>query len=52
MHITSEKLPVITDDSEILTIINALIDELEKNKKEILSIPESVAEVIDTNKYE
>ena len=52
MHITSEKLPVITDNSEILTIIQALIDTLENNKKEILSIPESMAEVIDTNKYE
>ena len=46
MHITTEKLPVITADSDILGSIQELVDELANIKTEDISTPEKV-EVAD-----
>ena len=46
MHISTEKLPAITDDSEILASIQVLVDELANIKTEQKSTPE-IVEVAD-----
>ena len=46
MHISTEKLPAITDDSEILASIQVLVDELANIKTEHKSTPE-IVEVAD-----
>ena len=46
MHITTEKLPAITADSEILSSIQVLVDELANIKTEQKSTPE-IVEVAD-----
>ena len=46
VHITTEKLPIITDDSDILASIQVLVDKLARNRTDHKSTPE-IVEVAD-----
>ena len=48
MHITTEQLPAITADSDILASIQVLVDELANIKTENISAPEIVEVANDT----